>query len=154
MKRALIVYESIYGNTERLASAVAGGTTESGDVECVIKKPGEMHTDELALFDTILFSAPNHNQEPARNIMKFMGRATILELDQKIGAIFDTYTGGNKGVAASKLEAMVKEEIPCIKIVVQSLPARVEDRRGPLSEGEIERARAFGRDVAKAILTA
>ena len=97
MKRALIAYKSIYGNTERLASAVAEGTTESGDVECVIKKPGEMHTDELALFDTILFSAPNHNQEPARNIMKFMGRATILELDQTIGAVFDTYTGGNKG---------------------------------------------------------
>ncbi|MHA1741518.1 MAG: hypothetical protein ACTSVD_05445, partial [Candidatus Thorarchaeota archaeon] len=74
----------------------------------------------------------------------FMERATILELDQKIGAIFDTYTGGSKGVAASKLEAMVKEEIPCIKIVVQSLSARVEDRRGPLSEGEIERALAFG----------
>ncbi|MGQ4871666.1 MAG: flavodoxin family protein [Candidatus Thorarchaeota archaeon] len=154
MKRALIVYESIYGNTERVASAIAEGITESGDVECVIKKPGEIHTDELALHDAILFGAPNHNQEPARNIVKFIERATIVELEQKIGAVFDTYTGGNKGIAASKLEAIVKEEIPCIKIAVQSLSAKVEDRRGPLSEGEIERARAFGRDVAKAILTA
>ncbi len=152
MKRALIVYESVYGNTERLASIIAEGIRQSGDVECDVKKTDEIHTDELAEYDAIVFGCPNHNQAPARNILKFIERAAIVELDQKVGATFDTYTGGNKGIAVSKLEKYIQEKMPCIKLAMTGFSAKVAGRRGPLVEEELEGAREFGRTLATKIL--
>jgi len=47
MKKAIIVYESLYGNTKRVAQAIKDGMEQVGNVECSIKKTGEIHTNDL-----------------------------------------------------------------------------------------------------------
>lgn len=149
MKRAIIVYESIYGNTKRIAESIAEGMKLAGNLECEVMKTGEIHhTDDLATFDMILFGCPNHNQEPARNMLKFLDRVAIVGLDGKIGAAFDTYTGGNKGVALKKLEAVIQDKVPGLTLVVEGFSALVDDRKGPLAEDEAARALEFGSSLA------
>ncbi|MHA2303122.1 MAG: flavodoxin family protein, partial [Candidatus Thorarchaeota archaeon] len=144
MTKTIIIYESIYGNTKKVADAIAEGIRASGTNECTVTKTGEVHhTDDLAKYDAIVFGSPNHNQEPARNMLKFIERASIVDLDEKIGAVFDTYTGGNMGIAVKKLEQEIRQKMACITFVTDSFSAKVEDRKGPLVDGEIERAIEF-----------
>ncbi|MFW9890496.1 MAG: flavodoxin family protein [Candidatus Thorarchaeota archaeon] len=153
MTKTIIIYESIYGNTKKVADAIAEGIRESGEIDCTIAKTGEVHhTDDLAKFDAIIFGSPNHNQEPSRNMLKFIERASIVEFDTKMGAAFDTYTGGNKGIAVKKLEQIIRQKLSCITFVIDSFSALVEDRKGPLAEGEIDRAIEFGKQVAARFL--
>jgi flavodoxin len=153
MAKTIIIYESIYGNTKKVADAIAEGIRESGEIECTVAKTGEVHhTDDLAKYDAIIFGCPNHNQEPARNMLKFIERASIVDLDEKMGAAFDTYTGGNRGIAVSKLEQLIRQKMSCVKFIVEGFSALVDDRKGPLAEGELHRANDFGKEVAANIL--
>ena len=152
MTKAIIIYESVYGNTKKVADAIAEGIRESGEIDCIIAKTGEVHhTDDLAKYDAVIFGSPNHNQEPSRNMLKFIERAGIVDLDTKIGAAFDTYTGGNKGIAVKKMEQVIRQKMTCITFVIDGFSAKVEGRKGPLAEGEIDRAIEFGKQVAAKI---
>ena len=151
MKKAIIVYESVYGNTKKIAEAICKGMNKVEGVECVIKKTGELHTDDLCDFDAILFGCPNHNQEPALNVIKFIDRASIVHLKAKMGAAFDTYTGGNKDVAVTKLEAKIREKLPGIDLI-DNLSAKVNGRKGPLADDEESKALDLGSRFAKRLV--
>ncbi|MFW9801818.1 MAG: flavodoxin family protein [Candidatus Thorarchaeota archaeon] len=152
MTKTIIIYESVYGNTKKVADAIAEGIRESGEIDCIIAKTGEVHhTDDLAKYDAVIFGSPNHNQDPSRNMLKFIERAGIVDLDTKIGAAFDTYTGGNKGIAVKKMEQVIRQKMACITFVIDGFSAKVEGRKGPLAEGEIDRAIEFGKQVAAKI---
>ena len=148
MKKVIIVYESVYGNTKKIADAISEGINNIEGVECVVKKTGEIHTDDLCDYDAILFGCPNHNQGPALNLVKFIDRAAIVHLKAKIGADFDTYTGGNKDVAVTKLETKIQEKLPGVSLEGR-LSAKVTGRKGPLADDEESRALDFGTQFAK-----
>jgi flavodoxin len=151
MKKAIIVYESVYGNTKKIAEAICKGINEHHEIEASVKKTGEIHTDDLCGFDAILFGCPNHNQEPARNLRIFIDRASIVHLEEKLGAAFDTYTGGNQDVAVKKLEAKIREKMPGIKLVGH-LSSKVTGRKGPLADNEELKAFEFGRQFGSRLL--
>ncbi|MHA1905877.1 MAG: flavodoxin domain-containing protein [Candidatus Thorarchaeota archaeon] len=152
MKRAIIVYESVYGNTKKVAEAIAEGIQQVEGVECRVVKTGEIHTDEICDYDAIVIGTPNHNQKPSRNMTKFLERASIVHVEGKIGAIFDTYTGGNKAVALKKLKSIVSEKFPGIEFQGDGFSAKVEDRKGPLAENEFEAARDFGKRIGRKLV--
>lgn len=151
MKKAIIVYESVYGNTKKIAEGISEGINKVEGVECLIKKTGEIHTDDLCDYDAIILGCPNHNQEPALNLVKFIDRASIVHLSGKIGAVFDTYTGGNMDVAVAKLETKIREKLSGIELV-SSLSAKVTGRKGPLADDEEARALDFGVQFAKKLI--
>ena len=151
MKKVIIVYESVYGNTKKVAEAISKGISENSELETIVRKTGEIHTDVLCDYDAILLGCPNHNQEPARNLLKFIDRASIVHLNGKIGAVFDTYTGGNKDVAAKKLETKVREKLPDIDLI-DCLSFKVTGRKGPLVDDEEEKALQFGIQFGQKLL--
>ncbi|RDE10717.1 MAG: hypothetical protein C4K49_12820 [Candidatus Thorarchaeota archaeon] len=152
MKTALIVYENKYGNTKRLAGAIAEGIRQAGNIECKVAAVGEVQPDELPEYDTVLFGCPNHMQGPSRGIMSFIDRAAIVDLSGKTGAAFDTYMGGNKGIAVTKLEQKIRQKLPGMRLVIPGLSAEVRSRTGPLVEEEIPRASQFGKIIGEALL--
>ena len=151
MKKAIIVYESVYGNTKKIAEAICEGINSVEGVECVVKKTGEIHTDDLCDYEAIVFGCPNHNQGPALNLVKFIDRAAIVHLKAKLGAAFDTYTGGNKDVAVTKLEAKIQDKMPGVAIAGR-FSAKVTGRKGPLAGDEETRAQEFGNEFGQKIL--
>jgi flavorubredoxin len=152
MKKAIIVYESIYGNTKKVADAIAEGVRQSGDIECKVVKTSEVHTNNLADYDIILFGCPNHNQEPARNMTKFIERVITVNLEGKTGAAFDTYTGGNKGIAVSKLEQLIRKHLQGFEIKTEGLSIEVVDRKGPLVENAVSDAQEYGRKIVELLI--
>ncbi len=151
MKKTIIVYESLYGNTKKIAEAISEGINKVDGVECVVKKTGEIHTDDLCDYDAIILGCPNHNQGPALNLVKFIDRASIVHLSGKIGAAFDTYTGGNKDVAVAKLETKIREKLPGIELISR-LSSKATGRKGPLADDEESRALDFGTQFAKRLV--
>ena len=151
MKTAIIVYESVYGNTKKIAEAISQGISSVEGVECIVKKTGEIHTDDLCDYDAILFGGPNHNQGPALNLIKFIDRAAIVHLKAKVGAAFDTYTGGNKNIAVKKLETKILDKIPGVSLS-EGFSAKVTGRKGPLADDEESRAHEFGVEFGKKII--
>ncbi len=147
--KVIIVYESVYGNTKKIAEAMAEVLDRNENIKCVVKKPDEIHTDELGEYDVILFGCPNHNQEPAANLLHFIDRAAIVNLEGKRFTTFDTYTGGNKSIAQSKLEAYIKDKIPVVRVLTEGFSAKVKGPRGPLADDEIQRAHDFARSIVE-----
>ena len=56
--KALIVYDSVYGNTEKIARAVGEAITPSGEVE--VLRAGEANPSELASVDLLIVGSPVH----------------------------------------------------------------------------------------------
>lgn len=75
-----------------------------------------------------------------------------MHLKAKTGAVFDTYTGGNKDVAVKKLEAKVHEKLPGIWLI-GSLSSKVTGRKGPLADNEESKALEFGIQFGQKLVT-
>jgi Flavodoxin len=164
---ALVVYESIYGNTRAIAEAVAeglGGAT----VASVAGAPAELGETEL-----LVVGGPTHMHGLATNRSRQMAaegahedRGTHVEADATEGpglrgwlaalpersgaraATFDTrldkapwFTGVASRGIAKRLRHLGYE-------IVASESFLVEDSEGPLEEGELDRARAWGERLA------
>ena len=151
MKKSIIIYESVYGNTKKIAESICEGINSVEGVDCLVKKTSEIHTDELCDYDAILFGCPNHNQGPALYLIKFIDRASIVHLKTKIGAAFDTYTGGNKDVAVTKLEIVIQDKLPGISLEGR-FSAKVTGRKGPLADDEESRAQEFGEEFGRKLI--
>jgi flavorubredoxin len=146
MKRAIVLYDTKYGNTGRVAEAIHRGLESSG-VKSTLAKIEELHTDELGSFDLIVFGCPNHNQSPSLTMLKYIDRVAATGLKNKLGASFDTYTGFNKGIALRKLEAHLRERLPGVSIIMGGLSAKVRSRTGPVEEEELPKSEAFGTEL-------
>ena len=60
MTKILVVYASDYGNTEKMAVAVAEGVKLVPGVEAVVKKAEDVVADDMTASDGIVFGSPVH----------------------------------------------------------------------------------------------
>jgi flavodoxin len=152
MKRAVVLYDTKYGNTKRVAEAIHQGLEGSGIVS-TLAKIEDIHTLELANFDLVVFGCPNHNQAPSLTMLKYIDRVAAADLANKLCAAFDTYTGFNNGIALKKLEAHIRGRLPRVKILMDGLSVKVGSRAGPVVEEELPRSMAFGTELGRTLAT-
>jgi Flavodoxin len=166
--RALVVYESMFGNTADLAHAVAEGLAIGVDVEVVEVHDAPDGLDEG--YDLVVLGAPTHafsmSRPATREEARAKGAAAAADLglrewmdDLDHGphhpavAAFDTRVGRVRRLPGSAARRAVR--------VARRLGYRpacapesffVADVAGPLAEGERERATAWGRRLAAPLL--
>jgi len=146
LARIIVVYESKYGNTRRVAEAIGHGAGETPGVEVVVKELKEVDPNQLVEYDAILVGSPNHIGRATRGIRKFIDRLGKLNLEGKTAAAFDLYL--QEGKAVRKMEKQLGEKAPGLKLVAPGLSVRVEGMKGPIAEGELPSCREFGARVA------
>jgi flavodoxin len=61
MPKAIVIYESMFGNTKRAAETIIEGMKEAG-VEAAMSTPKELDEKGLAGFDAIVVGSPSHWQ--------------------------------------------------------------------------------------------
>jgi flavodoxin len=147
MPKAIVIYESVFGNTKRAAEAIIEGMKGAG-VEATLSTPKELDPNQLSDFDAIIIGSPNHMGGATRGIKKFIDKLGKLKLEGKLVAVFDTYAGGEYEKAVKKMEKQLSEKAPGLKIASPGLSIRVEGVRGPLSEGELPKGKEFGVIIA------
>ena len=161
---AVVVFESIYGNTREVANAVAAGL--GGDT--VVAAVGDV--DEAALTETelVVVGGPTHMHGLATSMSRKMAvkgaeEDSDVELDPAAksergvrdwladlggggaAAAFDTRIDKSPALTGSAARGIAKRlRRRGFTVVADPESFFVDDAEGPLVEGELERARAWG----------
>ncbi|TFC81552.1 flavodoxin family protein [Cryobacterium cheniae] len=165
--RALVVYESQWGNTEKVARAIAAELGSTMEVEVVDSDAAPASVDG---FDLVMVGGPTHafsmtrpntredavRQHDAPRLPTHGIREWLNELASAPGvkaATFDTRANAPR-VPGSAARA-AKQELKSLgfEIVVKQRSFRVHGYGGPLVDGELERAAEWAREVAAALRT-
>lgn len=64
MAKVLIVYATDYGNTQKMAEAIAQGASSVSDTQVEIKLAVDVTTDDLLATDAVIVGTPVHMGSP------------------------------------------------------------------------------------------
>jgi flavodoxin len=147
--KALVVYHTVYGNTEKIARALAKGLEDGGvDVDCV--RVDAVKFDELNGYDLLVVGSPVHAWSASKPIKAFLERLKSVEdLNGKKAFAFDTKMGRSwlAGSAGGKIEEKLKRL--GLTIVKAHASAVVKGREGPLEDGTEATFKQSGAELAK-----
>jgi flavodoxin len=79
--KALVIYESMYGNTHLIASAIAGGLRTS--IETSVVPVGEVDSELLAQADLVVVGGPTH----VHGMSRASTRKAAVEAAAKPGSV-------------------------------------------------------------------
>ncbi|MGC4019940.1 MAG: flavodoxin domain-containing protein [Muricomes sp.] len=109
MKKALVIYQSITGNTEKVAKSICQGLHDGG-VQVVCRTINEGVEENFYDYDLVCFGAPSYNwhvTKPAEEYLKskfqqYKKENRILpgapEIPGKHALVFCTYSGPHTGI--------------------------------------------------------
>jgi len=153
LTRVIVVYESKYGNTKRVAETIIEGMGESEGIETVLSELKKIDVEKILDYDVILIGSPNHWGGPTRGVKKFIDKLGKLSIKEKLYAVFDTYLGKDFEKAVKKMEKRIDERVPGLKQIAPGLSIRVQGMKGPILEVELPKCREFGSRIASQIKT-
>jgi flavodoxin len=146
--RTLIVYDSLHGNTERIAQAIA--ETLGGEVS--VRRPdGAERALQVEAVDLLIVGSPTHGGWFTEAIKGWLEELPATALEGTRVAVFDTRTPPTIlsrifGFAAPRMAKSLEKK----GVTLLNPPAGfvVEGIRGPLKEGELERAASWAQEIA------
>ena len=149
--KALIIYNSKYGNTRQVAEAI-GGSVQDAKVVPV----DEADLVELKAYDLLVVGSPTQAGRPTPAVQKFLAAIPAGSLANTSVATFDTRITGKNGLvrfflglvgyAAGRIARALKASGG--KLAVPPEGFVVEGKEGPLREGEVERARNWAAQLS------
>jgi flavorubredoxin len=154
--KILVVYDtgSVNRNTEKVAKAMSEALREKGfDVDCLYVEDAD--PAGVKNYDCVLAGSPTQVLRATGPIMQFLGRFAEDEFSGKTAAAFDTQLQSRiSGNAAKGIEK--KLEKLGFKIVMPALVTYVGGKNLKMSEmhlkeGELEKAKKYAEDLAKAL---
>ena len=159
--RALVVFETSYGNTRQVAERIRDGLAETMDVD--LRSTEDTRPVDLAAYQLVVLGGPTHalGMSTPESRAQAHGRSGTSATEGlrdwlfRIGpdyagavAAFDTRTGRHRRWPGSASRAVAKE--------LRRTGVRLLDRRsflvatatGPLRDGELYQARLWGTGLA------
>ena len=148
--KALITYESVYGNTEKIAAVIAGVLKASHDVKVI--RSTEVNLSDLDSLDLLIIGSPTQWNKPLPAVQNFpdrmksrlKGLKTVLfdtRLTSKLVGIF--------GYAANKMAGSLKKK--GAQVLAMNGFYVGGGGIGPLKEGELERAAGWIKEILERI---
>lgn len=145
--KALVVYDSVYGNTEKIARAIAGALAPSGEVKLL--RPGEADPSELASIDLLIVGSPTQGGRPTPAIKEFLSKIPAHALKNVGVTSFDTrikhILARPFGYAAGRIADSLKDKEGRLAALPEGFI--VEGNEGPLKHGELERAAGWAKGI-------
>jgi len=159
MTKTLVIYDSAYGNTEKIAQAIAGAI--GGEGKAALRRAGDVTPDNLAGVSLLVVGSPTQGFRPLKPVADLLKMMRAKGLRGVKAAAFDTrlevarldsaplrllvktggYAAPRIGSGLAKAGAM---------LVLPPEGFLVEDTEGPLKAGELERAAAWAKSVLEA----
>ncbi len=148
--KAIIVYESKFGNSKRVATHIATGMTEAG-AEAFAVHAKETSAEKMAPYDLVVIGSPERAGRPMKSARKFLESLAGVPMEGKTVAFFETYGFAPEpgGKAVEKLVEMARKYVPQARLLAGGLSVRVKGTKGPILEAEAPRAREFGNKLAR-----
>lgn len=114
MTTILVIYESDYGSTGKMAQAIADGIKTVADAEAVLKKAEEVSAEDLTTADGVLVGTPVHMGSMDWRIKKMIdsvcsGLWMQDKMNGKVAGVFASgagFGGGGGGVELTMLSLL------------------------------------------------
>jgi flavodoxin len=163
---AIVIYESIYGNTRAVAEAIAAGL---GDAP--VMTPGELPADGVPP-DLLVVGGPTHVHRMATarsrraaidaarpGTLQTAGRGPVVgdwlsglpRAHGRPAAAFDTRIDKPEWLTGAASHGIAKRLRRDGYTVVDTVSFLVTETEGPLKDGELKRARRWGADLAASL---
>jgi flavorubredoxin len=140
----VIVYGSMYGNTEQMAEAIAYGLSEEGEKNIVIynvtKTDASFILSDIFRYDRLVIGSPTYSNELFPDIASLLAKLETRDIKHRKFAYFGSSTWSN---ASIKLLGAFAERV---KWEVVSVPIEIKQS---LKEDKYEECIALGRLLAK-----
>jgi len=140
--KTLVVYDSTYGNTEKIAQAIGQA------IGAEVRRVGQVGPSDLKAFDLVIIGSPTMGGRPTEAIQALLKAAGATLKGANVAA-FDTRL-------TSKWVRIFNYAAPRIAASVKSVGASVVGspegffvlgKEGPLQEGELERAAGWAKKI-------
>ncbi|MDP8253543.1 MAG: NAD(P)H-dependent oxidoreductase [Candidatus Kaelpia aquatica] len=110
MAKALVLYCSKTGNTEKMAKLIAAELSKSMD--CDLRITSDIEVDQLLKYDAIIVGSPTYYGSMAAEVKQVFDRSVKFhgQLDGKVGAAFSSaanIAGGNETTVLDIINAML-----------------------------------------------
>jgi menaquinone-dependent protoporphyrinogen IX oxidase len=147
--KGIVVYDTSYGNTKKIAETIADTLRESG-IEVDLFHVKDAKKLSAKDYSFLVLGSPTKFGTMSFAMRSFLGKVKSEEWMNKPFAAFDTENPENvekkQGSAAEKIaekltEKKMNQQLPVLK-------ALVFEMKGPLKEGEIERTKDYARELA------
>jgi len=164
--RSLVVYESSFGNTQRIAEQIAAALAQEGDVELVSVDEPLPQLDEV---DLLVVGAPTHvhGLSGRRSRQSALDQGADGELGIGVRGWIDALPNGGRGPRIAAFDTRAHKPVLLVGSAARGIVRRlrqrgytlaaepesffVEGTQGPLEEGELDRAREWGRTIGNEV---
>ncbi|MGC9522796.1 MAG: flavodoxin family protein [Anaerolineae bacterium] len=158
--KALVVYDSVFGNTEKVAQTIGEALAEYGEDE--VRKVGSVQPAQLTGLDLLIVGSPTRAFSPTPDTKQFLSSIPAGSLQGVTVAAFDTRIAVEDTNSAI-LKFFVKIFGYAAKPIATRLERRggelavppegfiVEGTEGPMKEGELARATQWAKGIANAL---
>jgi flavodoxin len=162
--KAIVVYETLWGNTAAVARAVAAGIGAGTAVLTTTEATGEaLAGAELIVAGAPVFGFKLSSPKMRDGIRQNPGKGPAPDLScpplctwlealapgSGRGAAFDTQVRGPFGKGAPEIARLL--EVAGYAPIAAPEGFVVKGKKGPLKDGELERAREWGAELARAM---
>jgi flavodoxin len=157
--KALLIYDSVFGNTEKIARAIADGLAAQAAVD--ILRPEQVTSEQLTGWDLLVIGSPTRGFRPTEAMAALLNRIPSKALKEVKVAAFDTRLKADEldsaglrfivktgGYAAKRIADRLKKAGG--NLVAQPEGFYVQDTEGPLKPGELERAAQWAMNILEA----
>ncbi len=153
MKKAIVIYDTRFGNTEKIARALARGM-EKQEVKVDCFKVDEVDVQKLVEYDFLAIGGPTHMLGMSEPMKEFLENLNSVDISGKKGFCFDTrnqsrFNRFDLNSAAKRIEKKMKRMR--VKMIKPRKSVIVEGREGPLEEGAQEKFEKLGKEIAQLI---
>jgi flavodoxin len=147
--KTLIIYDSVHGNTAEVAQAI--GDALSGEVG--VRRAGEVSAVEVKAVDLLIVGSPTHGGWFTEAIKGWLDQVPSTVLQGIRVAAFDTRTptrlGRLFGYAAPRIAGRLEKKGGTL--LVPPAGFFVKGIKGPLKEGELERAGVWAQEIVASV---
>jgi len=159
--KAMVVYDSAYGNTEKIAQAIGNALSSQGEVETV--RAGDATPEQLAGLALLVVGSPTQKFSPTGATTGFLKSIPQNGLQGVKVAAFDTRFPVSEvekvrilaffvrifGYAAEPIAGRLQKKGGDLAVPPEGF--YVSGTEGPLLEGELERAADWAKEILKTL---
>lgn len=155
--KVLVIYDSVFGNTERIAQAIGAALARDNDVQ--ILPVGEVKAAYEQGLELLVIGSPTRSFRPTETMTNFLKAMPKNSLKDIRFAAFDTRIA-LETIDSSALRFIVDKGGYAAKTIAKELEKKggyllvppegflVTGEQGPLKEGELERAEKWGEKLS------
>ena len=152
--KACVVYDSLYGNTARIAAAIGAAVGHAIPGEVPVLRAGEAKSGDLASLDLLIIGSPTHGSMSSAAIQGLIARIGPPDREEARVATFDTRLTWRFlkrwSFAAPKMADTLVEKGWTIVGAPEGFFVKGL-KKGPLKRGEVERAAAWARELVDSL---